>query len=241
MRRTIDLEGNYNNTLGRFPYDAATQSWEGLSTISAADGNASTDICPEGSGTPAAPYEFACGDTPNASPYFFQPWAIAIDPNNNVSAHVGPATGTVLSFQGGTAAACTVAQGCTGPGTVMMTINTNIPSGVASLDKGASGTVFAAMFGLGLLSFVFGRRRSLRTRALTLTCLMVCCGITAGINGCTTQQLGGSTGTPRPTGTYTVLVTAKQVGSQAITATPGITYGNGNQMSLPFTISVAIH
>jgi len=43
-----------------------------------------------------------------------------------------------------------------------------------------------------------------------------------------------------PSGTFTVLVTAKQVGSQVITSNPFITYGNGNQMSVPFTVQVTI-
>lgn len=161
------------------------------------------------------------------------------DPSDPNSVHVGPATGSVLSIQGATAAPCTVAQGCSGPGTVIMTITTNVPPGVASLDQ-SSKTVFAAMFGFGLLSFAFGKRRALRTRMMTLMCLLVCCGIIAGISGCSTKQLGTSTGTPTPAGTYTVTVTAKEVGSQVITATPGITYGNGNQMSLPFTMNVTI-
>ncbi len=80
----IYLEGNWNNTMGRFPYDPATKSWDGLATISAAGGNNSQDICPTGSGTPAAPYGFACGDTPNTSPYYFQPWAITTDASGNV-------------------------------------------------------------------------------------------------------------------------------------------------------------
>ena len=49
-----------------------------------------------------------------------------------------------------------------------------------------------------------------------------------------------TTGQVTPSGTYTVLVTAKQVGSQTITQNPFITYGNGNQMSLPFTMQVTI-
>jgi hypothetical protein len=96
------------------------------------------------------------------------------------------------------------------------------------------------MFGLGLLGIVFGKKRSLRGRVPTLLCMLLCCGILAGISGCTTKQLGTTSGTVTPAGTFQVLVTAKQVGSQVITQNPYIVYGNGNQMSLPFTVNVTV-
>jgi hypothetical protein len=161
------------------------------------------------------------------------------DPSDASSVHVGPAPGTVLSVQGGTAAPCTVAQGCSGPGTVMMTITTNVPTGVAKVER-PTGQVFLAMLGLGMLGLAFGRRRSLRSRIGTLAVLALCCGILAGVSGCSTTQLGGNSSPVTPAGTYTVLVTAKQVGSQVITQNPFITYGNGNQMSLPFTVQVTV-
>lgn len=162
------------------------------------------------------------------------------DPSDPNSVHAGPATGTVLSYRGGTAAPCTVAQGCTGPGTVMMTITTNTPTGVASLERGTGNTALAAMFGMGLLTFVFRKRKALRTRLMTLACVMLCFGVLGGISGCSTTQLGGNTSQTTPSGTYTVQVTAKQVGNQTITQYPGIVYGNENQMSLPFTMQVTI-
>jgi hypothetical protein len=135
---------------------------------------------------------------------------------------------------------CTVAQGCSGPGTVIMTISTNVPTGVAMLRTRPTGTVFFAMLGLGALAFLFRRKQSLRSRIGTLAALVLCCGILAGASGCSTTQLGRSTPQVTPTGTYTVQVTAKEVGSQVITQNPYITYGNGNQMSLPFTMQVTI-
>ncbi len=163
------------------------------------------------------------------------------DASDPQSANVGPVAGTVLSYQGAAAAACTAAQGCVGPGIVTMTITTSVPTGVvASLKRGSSEPAFAAMFGLGLLSLAFGKRRSLRGRLTTLAALVVCCGVVAGISGCSTTQLGTNTSTNSPSGTYNVIVTAKQVGSRTITANPGIVYGNGNQMSLPFTMPVTI-
>jgi hypothetical protein len=103
-----------------------------------------------------------------------------------------------------------------------------------------TGTVFLAMLGLGTLVFGFRRRRSLRASIGTLAVLALGCGILAGVSGCSTTKLGGNSAQVTPGGTYTVLVTAKQVGSQTITQYPGITYGNGNQMSLPFTMQVTI-
>ncbi|HEY4011414.1 MAG TPA: hypothetical protein VGM11_14765, partial [Acidobacteriaceae bacterium] len=184
------------------------------------------------------PVQLACDGLPAyASCTFVYPNPDPTDPN---SVHVGPPTGTVLSYQGGTAAPCTVAQGCTGPGTVIMTITSNVPTGVAKLETRPTGKVFLAMLGLGMLGFGFGKRRTLRSRIGTLAAIALCCGILAGASGCSTTQLGGSTAQVTPAGTYTVLITAKQVGSQAITANPGITYGNGNQMSLPFTMQVTV-
>jgi hypothetical protein len=123
-----------------------------------------------------------------------------------------------------------------------MTIHTNVQTGlIAGMRRGQDNVIFAAMFGLGLLSFAFGKKKSLRARVPALACLLLCGGITMGISGCSTKQLGTNSGTvATPAGTYTVLVTAKQVGSQAITAVPGITYGNGHQVSLPFTVSLTV-
>jgi hypothetical protein len=184
------------------------------------------------------PVQLACDGLPAyASCTFVYPNP---DPSDPTAVHVGPTPGTVLSIQGGTAAPCTVAQGCSGPGTVIMTITTNVPTGVAMLRSRSTGTVFLAMLGLGALGFAFGRKRSLRSRLGTLAVLVLCCGILAGASGCSTTQLGGATAQVTPSGTYTVQVTAKQVGSQTITQNPYITYGNGNQMSLPFTMQVTI-
>jgi sugar lactone lactonase YvrE len=184
------------------------------------------------------PVQLACDGLPAyATCTFVYPNPDPSDPN---SVHVGPTPGTVLSIQGATAAPCTVAQGCSGPGTVMMTITTNVPTGVAMLRGRPTGTVFLAMLGLGALGFALGRKRSLRARLGTLAVLTLCCGMLAGASGCSTTQLGGVTAQVTPAGTYTVQVTAKQVGSQVITQNPYITYGNGNQMSLPFTMQVTI-
>ena len=170
------------------------------------------------------------------------------DPTDPQSVDVGPSAGTSLSYMGAATAPCKAAApgsvgGCFGPGTVIMTIKTNITSGVAEVHRGQGKTEFATVFGLGLLGFAFGKKRLVRGHRLTLVCLLLCSGIIACISGCSTTQLGTSSGTATPAGKYSVSVTAKQVGSQVITSSGVITtvYGNGNQMSLPFTISVSIN
>ncbi len=168
------------------------------------------------------------------------------DPTDAQSVDVGPAAGTVLSFMGGTTGPCPAAApgavgGCFGPGTVIMTISTNIPSGVASTSHGQSKILFAGIFGFGLLGLAISRKkRSVRGSLPALVCLLFCSAILAGISGCSTTQLGTTTGNSTPAGTYAVTITAKEVGSQVITQNPGITYGNSNQVSLPFTMNVTI-
>jgi hypothetical protein len=157
------------------------------------------------------------------------------DPTDPQSVDVGPPGGTTIA-----GAVCQAAQGCFGPGTVIMTVTTNVPTGLASLRSDSTGTVFAAMFGLGILTLIFGKKKSLRGRLLAMACVMLCCCGIAGINGCTTKQLGTNIGIATPSGTYKVLVTGRQVGSQAIAASPYIVYGNRNQVSLPFTVNVTI-
>ena len=81
------LEANFNNCLLMFPYDSGTKTWDGLSTLSAS--NPTTNVCPNaGGGT--SPYIFAqYGLTVNSAsgkayPGYYQPWALAVDKNNNL-------------------------------------------------------------------------------------------------------------------------------------------------------------
>ncbi|HEX4154029.1 MAG TPA: Ig-like domain repeat protein [Acidobacteriaceae bacterium] len=129
-----------------------------------------------------------------------------------------------------------------GPGQVVMTITTNIPTGEgASLMHRSGGTEWAAMFGLGLLGLAFGKRRSLRGRLMVMLLVLLTSGIVAGSTGCSTTQLGGSQQVT-PAGTFQVLVTARQTGSAYIvadTSSPWV-YGSGDQVSLPFTVNVTV-
>ncbi|HEY5381905.1 MAG TPA: Ig-like domain repeat protein [Acidobacteriaceae bacterium] len=180
------------------------------------------------------PVQLECDGLPAyATCSFTYPNPDSTDPQ---SVDVGPPGGTTVA-----GAVCQAAQGCYGPGTVIMTVTTNVPTGMASLRNDSPGTIFAAMFGLGILTLIFGKKKkSLRGRLLAMTCVLLCCCGIAGINGCTTKQLGTNNGTATPSGTYKVLVTGKEVGSQVITSSPYITYGNRNQVSLPFTMNVTI-
>ncbi|MGA7158739.1 MAG: Ig-like domain repeat protein [Acidobacteriaceae bacterium] len=184
------------------------------------------------------PVQLACDGLPAyATCTFTYPNPDVSDPQ---SVAVGPPPGTLI---GGTA--CAVNVGCVGPGTVMLTITTNVGSGaVSSVRSKTSALTFASMFGLGLLGLAFGRKKSLRGRISLLACLLLCCGVFAGISGCSTKVLGTTSGTVTPAGTYQVLITAKQVGSRTVPVTPGnpagIVYGNENQMSLPFTVNVTV-
>ena len=75
------IEANYNNCLLMFPYDTTTKTWDGISTVTPA--NPTTNLCPNGGGG-TSPYIFAqygINGVPNG---YYQPWAIAVDSNNNL-------------------------------------------------------------------------------------------------------------------------------------------------------------
>jgi sugar lactone lactonase YvrE len=188
------------------------------------------------------PLQLACDGLPAyATCTFTYPNPDSSDPN---SVAVGPAPGTVLPTTG----ACAADVGCVGPGTVMMTVNLNVPTTNASLRRDNGPATLAAMFGLGLLGVAFGKRRKLIRKGLpSLLSVLLAFGVMAaiaGVSGCSTKQLGTNNSTTTPAGTYAVLVTAKQVGSRTLPVTlsdpNGIVYGNGDQMSLPFTINVTV-
>ncbi len=84
----------------------------------------------------------------------------------------------------------------------------------------------------------------MRACLLNVVCVLLFAGAAAGLSACSSAQIGASPVLTTPKGTYTVTVTAKQVGSKTVPgSTPGtvvLVQGNGNQMSIPFTMSVAV-
>jgi hypothetical protein len=191
-----------------------------------------------------------------ASPYntvAFPPFGGLLCQNSTAAAPVycaidiGPPLGFVPGKSG--SAPCTASDGCLGPGTVIMTINTNVPLGTVSSLKTYKGSIaFAGIFGLGLLGLAF-RRKVTRFRSLLMIAYALLWGGTLiGITACSTTTLGTPTATSgvTPTGSYWVTVTASQAGTLVI---PPLIYndyhatlnvGDGDQMSLPYTINVTI-
>ena len=137
-----------------------------------------------------------------------------------------------------------VAVTTTTPGKVVMTINTNVPVGTINASLRQNPVVFAAMFGFSLLGLGFGRKRALRASLLSVLCLLLFSGMVTGLSACSTAQIGAAPILTTPKGTYNVIVTAKQVGSKIVPGnTPGTTVnvqGNGNVMSIPYTVSVLV-
>ena len=134
----------------------------------------------------------------------------------------------------------------TTPGTVVMTLNTNQPVGTtqSSVQKPAPG-YFVAMLGLGLVGAMFGRRKTLRTRMLSLVIAFLFTSAVFGLTACSSANISASPVLTTPKGTYMITVTAKQAGSKVVPApktgdAPITVYGNGNQMSIPFQMSVTI-
>jgi hypothetical protein len=118
------------------------------------------------------------------------------------------------------------------PQTSQLTITSNLPvneTATAALHKQRSPFAFAGLFGLGLLGLAFRQRSQFKRSALSLLCLMlVFAGAAMGLSGCTNS---GFTHTPpapnvtTPTGTYNVMITGTDVGTNQITTLPfTITY-----------------
>jgi sugar lactone lactonase YvrE len=215
------------------------------------------------------PLDLQCqGLPPYATCSFTYPTPSASDPNFTsnptglecatstpayCSIDVGPDAGSVMGQTpgSGSTSPCAAIDGCLGPGSVTMTITTNVPVGTttSSLAKGRGGITFAAMFGLGLLGIVL-RRKAARWRGLLMVlCLLLLGGAFMGFTACSTKTLGTtSTATVTPSGSYWVTVTAKEAGSILVACNSGplcmngeeLVPGNGNQMSLPYTVYVTV-
>lgn len=211
----------------------------------------------------AMPLDLQCNGLPAyATCTFTYPTPNAADPNfitnpgglecaNSTAASptycaidIGPDPGAVASHASASTP-CGPTDGCLGPGSVVMTITSNVPVGTttSSLDTSRSGYAFAAMFGLGLLGLGFRRKAAKWGMLIVIGCAVACSAGIAGITACGTTNLQTeSTAAVTPKGSYWVTVTAKQAGSLIVTDSEG-TYlvpGNGNQMSLPYTINVTV-
>ncbi len=134
----------------------------------------------------------------------------------------------------------------TAPGKVVMTINTNVPVGTTTASLRGQGPIaFAAMFGISLLGLAFGKKKTARASLMKIICLLFFCGTVAGLSSCSTANISTPPVLTTPKGTYNITVTAKQTGSKTVPnpvigGAPISVYGNGNQMSMPFTMSVTI-
>jgi len=157
---------------------------------------------------------------------------------------VGPPLGSVNSHASATTVCDATTDGCLGPGTVQMTITTNVsPGTVSSLKTYMGGVAFAGIFGLGLLGLAFRRKASRFGWLVIVACLLLGGGALTGITACSTTNLGtGVTTGVTPAQSYWVTITANQVGTEVVKTSSGpvLVYGNGNQMSLPYTIYVTV-
>jgi hypothetical protein len=130
------------------------------------------------------------------------------------------------------------------PVSIKVTVNTNVSAGTTtSKNSQPAPFQFAAMFGLGLIGLVFGRKSGVKGRVLMLLCLVIVSGALMGTTACSTKILGSSPILTTPAGSYAVIVTAQQVGSMTVIGTKGnpvLLYGSLNQMSLPYTLNVTV-
>jgi len=126
-------------------------------------------------------------------------------------------------------------------------INTNVPLGTVSSRKTYQGGIaFASIFGLGLLGLAFRRKVTRFRNLLMIAYALLWGGALLGITACSTTTLGTAKTGITPTGSYWVTVTASQAGKMVIPPliynnyTASLIPGNGDQMSLPYTINVTI-
>jgi hypothetical protein len=131
------------------------------------------------------------------------------------------------------------------PVSITVTINTNVSTGTTTTSQNSQSSPFefAAMFGVGLVGLAFGRKSGRKGRVLMLICLLILTGAISGLTACSTTTLGGTPILTTPSGTYSVIVTAQQVGSVTVIGnlgTPVLLYGSENIMSLPYTMNVTV-
>lgn len=100
----IYLGANWNNCLVMFPWDAATGTWTGLSTLT--PGNPTTTMCTNSGSNnePEAWAQYGISDLTGSGIGYFQPWAVAIGNNNNL----------IVGEQGGSAGQAILSLSVTG-------------------------------------------------------------------------------------------------------------------------------
>jgi hypothetical protein len=131
------------------------------------------------------------------------------------------------------------------PGTTTVTIKTNVPVGTVIASNRISSWSFGAALAAGLAGLVFAGKTKRNGRVLMMVCsALLITGMAAGIAGCgNSSNTGPTPQLTTPAGTYTVIVTAKQIGNQDVTLPNGTTVhysGSQNLISLPFTINVTV-
>lgn len=130
------------------------------------------------------------------------------------------------------------------PVSITVTINTNVSTGaVASRGTDPTPVAFAAVYGIGLFGLLLGGGRKWRRSGIFgLICLLILGGVFAGMTACSTSTVPTSSATTTPSGSYSVSITAQQIGSilVPVNGTPTVLYGSENQMSLPYTLNVTV-
>ncbi|HWE85233.1 MAG TPA: Ig-like domain repeat protein [Terracidiphilus sp.] len=143
---------------------------------------------------------------------------------------------------------------CT-PGQATVTLVTDVSGGTTTSRLVHPATVaYGAVFGFGLFGLFFRRRLGKAGRMFLMLCLALAgCALSTSITACSTTNLSPASVLTTPSGTYSVTITAEQVGQQCIAQVNGQTncttgggqqgklvYGSQNQISLPFTLSVTV-
>lgn len=131
---------------------------------------------------------------------------------------------------------------CT-PGAATVTLVTDVSVGTTAQLVQPATMAYAALFGFGMVGLFFRRRMGKAGRLFLMAGLAVLSGALAtSLTACSTANLSPASVLTTPSGSYSVTITAVQVGSQVITLPTGpITiYGSQNQVSLPFTLNVTV-
>jgi sugar lactone lactonase YvrE len=163
-----------------------------------------------------------------------------------------PSGATAVQLASG-AASCT-------PGKATVTFYTDVSAGTTTSQNARTTSItLAAIFGFGMMGLFFRRRAFAKQGLLLMVFLMIVGGALAvSITACNTTTLTPQSSLATPAGTYQATITAQEVGTICI-STPGaggancivpgsssttfngtLVYGSGNQVSLPFYVSLKV-